>query len=148
MRANGKIVLCFFGDGASNQGTFHESLNMAAIWKLPVVFLCENNLYAMSTPIRYAARVPDLAARAAGYGLPGHSRGDPRRYRTAAEEAAWREKDPIARFRACLVQQRFLTPAQDRTVRRDVADVVRKAVRFARSSPWPDVATLTEGVFA
>jgi pyruvate dehydrogenase E1 component alpha subunit len=49
MQKNGKVVVCFFGDGANNEGAFHESLNMAAIWKLPVVFVCENNGYGMST---------------------------------------------------------------------------------------------------
>ncbi len=62
-------VLCFFGDGAANQGTFHESLNMASIWNLPVVYICENNLYAMSTPIRESMRVSEVADRAAAYGL-------------------------------------------------------------------------------
>ncbi len=73
LRRTGQVVLSFFGDGASNQGTFHESLNMAAIWRLPVVYVCENNLYAMSTPIREAAAVADLAVRAAGYGMPGET---------------------------------------------------------------------------
>ena len=66
-----QVVLSFFGDGASNQGTFHESLNLASIWKLPVIFFCENNLYAMSTPARDAMAVSDVAARATAYGMPG-----------------------------------------------------------------------------
>jgi TPP-dependent pyruvate/acetoin dehydrogenase alpha subunit len=70
-RGSGQIAVAFFGDGASNQGTFHESLNMAAIWRLPVVYLCENNGYAMSSPTRRMVSVPDIATRAAGYGIPG-----------------------------------------------------------------------------
>lgn len=66
-------VVSFFGEGGANQGTFHESLNMAAIWKLPVVFICENNLYAMSTRFDEAFATPTIAARAAGYGIPGES---------------------------------------------------------------------------
>ena len=70
-RRTGQVCLCFFGDGAANRGPFHEALNLAVIWKLPVIFLCENNGWASSTPHRYACAVPDVAARAAGYGLRG-----------------------------------------------------------------------------
>lgn len=72
-RGTDQVVVCFFGDGASNQGTFHESLNLAALWKLPVIFVCENNLYALSTPIREAVSVPKISDRAAAYGIPGVS---------------------------------------------------------------------------
>ncbi len=65
------VTICFFGDGASNQGTFHESINLAAIWKLPVVFVCENNGYAEATTFGYHCSVSDVAARAQGYGIPG-----------------------------------------------------------------------------
>jgi pyruvate dehydrogenase E1 component alpha subunit len=65
------VTVCFFGDGASNQGTFHESLNLAAIWKLPVVFVCENNGYAEATTFDYHCSVKDVAARAQGYDIPG-----------------------------------------------------------------------------
>ena len=64
------IVTCIFGDGAQNQGTFHESLNMAAIWKLPILFLCENNLYGMSVPFKYATAVSDVAIRGTAYNMP------------------------------------------------------------------------------
>ena len=64
-------TLCFFGEGAANQGTFHESLNMASLWKLPVVFICENNLYAHLTPVSKSLSVQSVAARAVSYGFPG-----------------------------------------------------------------------------
>jgi TPP-dependent pyruvate/acetoin dehydrogenase alpha subunit len=67
----GRVTLCFFGDGASNQGVFHESLNLAAIWKLPVVYVCENNQYAMSMPVRAAMAIENIAERACAYGIEG-----------------------------------------------------------------------------
>jgi pyruvate dehydrogenase E1 component alpha subunit len=66
-----RVALSFFGDGATNTGAFHESANMAAIWKLPVVFVCENNMYAISMPIKRACALHTVADRAAGYGVPG-----------------------------------------------------------------------------
>ncbi len=68
-----RVVICFFGDGASNEGTFHEALNLASIWKLPVVFLCVNNQYGMSMHVGDHVNVPDLSVRAAAYGIPGWS---------------------------------------------------------------------------
>ncbi len=67
----GGVAVSFFGDGAANQGTFHESLNLAAIWKLPVVFVCENNGYAESTPVYYHCSASDIANRAGAYEIPG-----------------------------------------------------------------------------
>ena len=64
-------VLCFFGDGASNTGSFHESLNMASIWKLPVIFYCENNNYAISTCAKDSLSVKDVSVRGTAYSIPG-----------------------------------------------------------------------------
>ncbi len=64
-----RVVLCFFGDGASNQGTFHESLNMASIWNLPIIYICENNLYAMSTPVEETMAIKDISIRAKSYNM-------------------------------------------------------------------------------
>jgi pyruvate dehydrogenase E1 component alpha subunit len=71
VRKSGQVVACFFGDGASNEGTFHESLNIAGAFALPVVYICENNLYAVSTRQSKVRKVEDIADRAAGYGMPG-----------------------------------------------------------------------------
>jgi pyruvate dehydrogenase E1 component alpha subunit len=68
---NKRVVACFFGDGASNTGGFHEAINLAGVWKLPVLFVCENNLYAMGTSIKIATAVDDIAKRAVGYGIAG-----------------------------------------------------------------------------
>lgn len=67
----GKVVVSFFGDGANNEGAFHEALNMASIWKLPVIFVCENNGYGMSTSTERSTAVPNIADRAAAYSMPG-----------------------------------------------------------------------------
>lgn len=73
MRQSDKVLLSFFGDGASNLGEFHESLNLAAIWKLPVVFICENNQYGMSGPIQQMSAVMPISVRSAAYGMPGET---------------------------------------------------------------------------
>jgi len=182
------VVLCFFGDGAANQGAFHESLNMAAIWKLPIVYLCENNLYAMSTHFKEAFAISDIVQRAAAYGIRGkivdgndvlavrdavaeaaerarrgdgatllecktyrfcgHSRGDPREYRSPQEEEEWRARCPIKRFRGKLFAMGLLDESKDARIQREVAELVREAEEFARKSPEPDPDTLTEGLFA
>lgn len=71
IKGTDEVTACFFGEGASNEGTFHESVNMAAIWKLPVVFICENNQWAVNTPATAVLNTAGVAERAAGYGIPG-----------------------------------------------------------------------------
>jgi TPP-dependent pyruvate/acetoin dehydrogenase alpha subunit len=70
-RGKGQVVVCFFGDGSSNRGTLHEAMNLAAVWKLPIVWVCHNNLYAQFMPIKDAYAKEDIADLAAGYGMPG-----------------------------------------------------------------------------
>jgi len=71
LRRTAQVVACFFGEGASNQGTFHEGINMASTWALPVLFVCENNLYAMGTRQSRVMNIANVADRAAAYGIPG-----------------------------------------------------------------------------
>jgi pyruvate dehydrogenase E1 component alpha subunit len=73
LRGTDQVCICFFGDGASNEGAFHESINMASVWKLPVIYLCENNQYGMSMSVRRANSSADIADRALGYGIPGET---------------------------------------------------------------------------
>ena len=71
LRKTGQVVVCFFGDGASCEGEFYETLNMAALWKVPLVLICENNGFAISVPTRLSQSTPDVADRARGFGIPG-----------------------------------------------------------------------------
>jgi len=188
LQKSDRIVLGFFGDGAVNSGPFHESLNMAAIWSLPVVFICENNQYAMSFSVKRALAIKDLSIRAASYGMPGvtvdgndvmavyravregvqrarsgagpsfivcdtyrwrgHSRSDRNLYRTKEEIEAWKEKDPILRFRQHLMAARILTAEQAEQFEREAEAIIADAVNFAEASPEPSVETIEEGVYA
>ena len=91
---DGKVTISFFGDGASNQGTFHETINMAALWCLPIVFVCENNHWAATTPACDVLPLPDISARAAGYGIPGVTvdGNDVEAVKSAADEAVARAR--------------------------------------------------------
>ncbi len=71
MHRSDQVLLSFFGDGATNEGEFHESLNMASTWRLPVVFICDNNQYGMSMHMRKAMNIPEISMRASAYGIPG-----------------------------------------------------------------------------
>jgi acetoin:2,6-dichlorophenolindophenol oxidoreductase subunit alpha len=71
LEKKGKIAAVFFGDGATQEGEFHESMSLASIWKLPLIFVCENNLYASGTPARYALPIQDIYKKADSYGMPG-----------------------------------------------------------------------------
>lgn len=73
MTGSGAVVACFFGDGGSNQGAFHEALNLASLWRLPVVFVCENNLYGISVRQDRHQNIKDISVRAIGYGMPGET---------------------------------------------------------------------------
>jgi pyruvate dehydrogenase E1 component alpha subunit len=96
VRGTDQVALCFFGDGGANQGSLHESMNLAGIWNLPAIYLCENNHYAVTTPSKDAIAGGDLAARAAGYGMPGVAVEDGQDVLAVYEAVA----DAVARARA------------------------------------------------
>lgn len=187
MRRTGQVVLCFFGDGASNTGAFHESLNMASVWKLPVIYICENNLYGMSGSVKRVCSVEDIAVRGKAYDMPseivngmdilevksvtgkavdyarsgkgpylvecktyryyGHSRSDPRAYRTKEEESEWRKKDAIERFKKKIIAEKVMTAEEVENLESGVSRKVDKAVEYALNSPFPSPDTLMDDVY-
>jgi len=188
MQGSGRVVLCFFGDGASSTGNFHESLNMAGLWALPVVYIVENNLYGMSVPITKAAAKLDIADRACAYNMPGevvdgmdllavrtavgravelarqgkgpsliecqtyrwygHSRSDPRAYRTKQEEADWKARDPIPHFAAWLLDNGVCTLEEVDAVEARARQAIEVATDFALKSPFPAPEEVERFVYA
>ncbi len=194
-RKTGAVVLSFFGDGSTNTGSFHESMNMASTLKVPLVAIIENNLYGMSVPYSKsevehtgcASNIEDIAQRCYAYNIPamivdgqdvvavylaaksaakmartdnqmvmvecktyrwyGHSRSDPREYRTKDEEQAWRDRDPITVLRKQLLDGK-LAPVEELDAIRDTANkTIEDATRFGIDSPWPDVKDLARDVY-
>ncbi|HOX37028.1 MAG TPA: thiamine pyrophosphate-dependent enzyme [Candidatus Brocadiia bacterium] len=188
LRGEGQVTLCFFGDGACNNGVFHESLNMAGRWGLPIVYCLENNLYGMSVSVDVACAVQDLYMRSSSYDMPGvpvdgqnvlevkeavekavgraragdgptllelktyryrgHSRSDPRKYRTKEEEQYWHDRDPITLFEANLLKEELMSEAEIKEVHDDVTKEMAEAEDFAlNQSPYPDPKELYEDVY-
>lgn len=177
-RKSGQVVASFFGDGASNEGAFHESLNIGGAFNLPIVYVCENNLYAVGTRQADVRKVEDIADRANSYGMPGvvvdgndvvavyevtkeavdraragdgptliecktyrwrtHFEGEPDTYRPPEEVAAWRAREPIAPFRAMLLEKKLFTKKQLDAIDAAVQQELDEAVEFARTSPMPE----------
>ncbi len=183
----GQVTVAFLGDGAANEGAFHEGVNMAAIWNLPVVYVCENNLYGASTPISQVIKVKNIADRAAAYGIPGmtvdgmdveasykaageaidrarqgggptlmecvtyrymgHSRSDPRNYRSKEEEDAWQKKDPIPRLADRLKTLDLATDESLASIDEEIKEAVEESVAFAEASPSPEPTDALKHVF-
>ncbi|MEQ8483754.1 MAG: thiamine pyrophosphate-dependent dehydrogenase E1 component subunit alpha [Pseudomonadales bacterium] len=186
-----KNVACtFFGDGASNEGAFHEAANMAGLFKLPVVFVCENNGFGEYTPQSKHQAIVDVADRAAGYGMPGvvvdgmdavavyeaageaidrarrgegptllecktyrfydhvGVRGMGLTYRTDAEVAKWKKRDPIKLLESRLAEQKILSAKAAKAVHDEITKDVKAAVEFAEKSPLPELSALLEDVYA
>jgi pyruvate/2-oxoglutarate/acetoin dehydrogenase E1 component/TPP-dependent pyruvate/acetoin dehydrogenase alpha subunit len=194
-KKTGKVVLSFFGDGSTNCGSFHESMNMASTLKVPLVAIIENNLYGMSVPFSgsevdgtlKASNIEDIAVRATAYDVPGvivdgqdavavflavrsaverarkdnqmtiieaktyrwygHSRSDPREYRTKAEEKAWHQRDPITVLRGRLLGEGLCTEAQLDAIRDKANAAIEAATQFGMDSPWPNPADVAKDVY-
>jgi TPP-dependent pyruvate/acetoin dehydrogenase alpha subunit len=182
------VVTCIFGDAANNQGTFHESLNLASIWKLPVLFVCENNLYGMSVPISYSMAVKDVATRAVSYNMPskiidgnnvldvyqnikeiaetiksgsgpfllecktyrwlGHSKSDPRKYRSKEEEKMWKERCPIKFFKNYLTENNYIIEEEYNQICADVTAEIEEAVQYAENSPVVSLAEVEKLIYS
>lgn len=189
IRKTSQVCLVIFGDGAANEGAFHEALNMASIWQLPVVYLCENNQYAMSMPVQKAFNIEKISQRASAYDIPGvtvdgndplavydavstaaaharsglgptlveavtyrykgHSKSDRQAYRTREEVNEWMdERDPIKRFTHLLATAGIINEAEIAAFRNQALGVIDRAVEFSEASPWPEINTILEGVYA
>ena len=145
MRKTDQVALTFFGEGATNQGVFHEALNLAAIWELPVIFFCENNIYAEMTPIAHEVKVERMAARAEGNGITSvQVDGN----RNKEEVDTRRANDPIARFKQVLQNEHSFSTDEIAKLESDAVAAVDDAENFARSSPLPDPSTALEYIYA
>jgi 2-oxoisovalerate dehydrogenase E1 component len=184
-----RVGVAFFGDGGSNNGAFHEGINMATAWQLPVVFVCENNMYATEVPFRTITRSASVASRAQGYGLPGvevdgndvlavyqaageavsrarggngptlieahtyrtraHSEGmRDAGYRTVDEVESWKRRDPIKLYKEHLIEIHAATPEELDTLEAEIRATAETAADFARKSPLPDPATVTDHLYS
>ncbi|NTW00023.1 MAG: thiamine pyrophosphate-dependent dehydrogenase E1 component subunit alpha [Oscillochloris sp.] len=188
LKGEPRVAMSFYGDGSSSQGLAHESLNWASVFRLPVVFVCENNQYAYSTPIARQMNITDIADRAAGYGMPGVivDGNDVAAVYTAAHEAVeraragdgptliecktmrmrghaihdnmsyvpkdqlttWERRDPVRLLEAHMRARSLLDDAELATLLAQVEDELDAAQAFAEESPYPDGATVRDGVYA
>jgi pyruvate dehydrogenase E1 component alpha subunit len=187
-RGSDEVVMCQMGDGTTNIGAFHESLNMAQLWKLPIVYVIVNNQTGMGTKVEAASAEPELYKRACAYrmaservdgndllavrdatrravdrarseSLPtlleavsfrmrGHSVVDPARYRSKEEVDRGRAQDPVAAFRARLIQAGILDEAGVTALEAEVEQELQQAIDFADASPDPSVEELFDDVYA
>ncbi|MBZ9960189.1 pyruvate dehydrogenase (acetyl-transferring) E1 component subunit alpha [Mesorhizobium sp. BR1-1-14] len=182
-RGNNNVTLTYFGDGAANQGQVYESFNMASLWKLPVIYIIENNRYAMGTSVSRSSAETDFSNRGASFKIPGiqvdgmdvravkaagdlatewcragngplilemqtyryrgHSMSDPAKYRSKEEVQKMRsEHDPIEQVKARLIQKKWASEDELKTIDKEVRDVVADAAEFAQHDAEPDPSEL------
>ncbi len=189
LRGTDNVSVAFFGDGAVNNGAFHEGVNLATIYALPVLFVCENNLYATEVAFDYSSRNPAVANRGPAYGITSelvdgndvqavfaaagaavararagqgptllecrtyrtrpHAEGmRDAGYRTPEEVDSWKTRDPIKTLGDELVAAGCATPDTLQAIDTEIRALVDEALVFAKASPWPDPATVTDYVFS
>jgi myxalamid-type nonribosomal peptide synthetase MxaA len=160
LRGTDQVCLCFFGDGAANCGPFHESLNLAAVWRLPVVFLCENNRYALFTAQAESTAVLDVAQRAAAYGMPGvivDGQDVLAVYKSVAQAVARARAGggptliEAKTYRYCEHSEfgatEDLTPDAFAQMKREIHEEVEASISFAENSASPGPEELLQDVF-
>ena len=186
-RGLSNVVFSYFGDGATSRGDWHEGVNFAAVQKLPVVYLCNNNQYAYSTPLNRQMAVENVADRMPGYGIPaetidgndvllvyqatrravaharagrgpymiecktfrmtGHSAHDPAEYVPRSLFEEWSKRDPILMLQKNMVERTWATEVDFKQLHARILAEVDEAVEWAEQSPYPDPATLRDGVY-
>ena len=177
LRGTEQVTLAFFGDSASNEGTFHESINMAAAWNLPIVYIIENNLFGISVDIRRVKKEHDLYKRAEGYGIPGEavdgndvyavyeavSRAVERPTLIECKTYRWqghhvgdpgeyRAPEELAAWKAreplvVLQEKGLLSDGEIEEIRASVEKEIAQACKFAEESDYPDVSEAYKDVF-
>lgn len=152
MKGTDQVCACFFSDGASNSTRFHEGINLASIWKLPVIFVIENNGYAESTPVTYSTNIKNLSERASAYGIPGVTEdgNDPLAVYEAARKAIERarkgEGPTILEFKTYRYHGHFEGDMQEYKPKKEVDEWIAKdpIPRFAKKLIGDKVATESE----
>jgi TPP-dependent pyruvate/acetoin dehydrogenase alpha subunit len=182
------VAIAYCGDGSTSRGDFHEALNIAAVMRLPCIFIVENNQFAYSTPIDVQMATADIAGRAAGYGMPGekvdgqdavevyeatrraaeraragggptliecvtmrmhgHAEHDPADYVPKELIEQWSERDPVLLFERRLVEAGYLDEAEAERTKDDIRKQVIAEMRAVQEMPYPDAATVEEGLYA
>jgi pyruvate dehydrogenase E1 component alpha subunit len=188
LKREARVAMTFFGDGSSSEGLSHEALNWAAVFQLPIVFICENNQYAYSTPLSRQMKIENIADRAQNYGFPGvvvdgndfcvvheavyeavnrarngggpmliecktmrmrgHAIHDNMAYVPKELIETWQRRDPVMRFEQYLRAQKMLDDVELAEIETLIQKELDDAQAFAENSPYPDAATLEEGVYA
>jgi len=134
LKKTDNVVVSFFGDGATNEGAFHEALNLASVWELAVIFVCENNKYG-------------TLIECVTYRHKGHSKSDKNLYRTKEEIDFWKTKDPVGKFETLLIEKGILTKEQTEQITENVRNEIRNAITEASAAPDSDPAELITSVF-